>query len=150
VGTPTGLNRRDLTVTAVSLGTMIIFNVWTKGSLRVFCALIGMVVGYVAAALAGILTVADLSPVKAAPVFHFPRLGSRGVVVRSWPGDSVRRGGAGRLSARHGGHHDVPEDQRRRMDAAWHALDQRRRAANGLATATAGICGTIGVNTLTS
>ena len=150
VGTPTGLNRHDLTVTAVSLGTMIILNVWTKGSLRVFCALIGMVVGYVAAALAGILTVADLSPVKAAPLLHFPRLGHGG-----WSFDLglAIPFGVAALAACLRAMGDITTCQKIN-DAEWTRPRIRSISggvlANGLATATAGICGTIGVNTLTS
>jgi NCS2 family nucleobase:cation symporter-2 len=150
VGTPTGLNRHDLTVTAVSLGTMIILNVWTKGSLRVFCALIGMVVGYVAAALAGILTVADLGPVQAAPLIHLPRLGSGG-----WSFDLglAIPFGVAALAACLRAMGDITTCQKIN-DAEWTRPGMRSISggvlANGLATATAGICGTIGVNTLTS
>src|SRR5262249_24564881 len=82
IGSPAGLNRPDLIVTAISLGTMIVLNGWTRGWPRVFCALIGMVVGSVAAAVAGILTLADLAPVHAAPLVHFPRLDHGGFALQ--------------------------------------------------------------------
>lgn len=148
--TPTALDPRHLTVTALSLGTMIVFNVWAKGALRVFCALIGMVVGYAAAALAGILTVADLGAVHAAPVVHFPRLGAAG-----WsfdPGLAIPFAVAA-LAACLRAMGDVTTCQKIN-DAEWTRPGMRSISggvlANGVTTATAGLCGTIGVNTLTS
>ena len=38
---------------------MIGLNIWNKGQLRLFCILIGMVVGYVAAVATGLLTLDD-------------------------------------------------------------------------------------------
>ena len=42
-----------LAIAAVSLTTMVILNVWTKGYLRMFCVLFGMAVGYGASAALG-------------------------------------------------------------------------------------------------
>ena len=39
----------------LSLAVMIALNIWNKGQLRLFCILIGMVVGYVAAVALGTL-----------------------------------------------------------------------------------------------
>ena len=149
VGTSSGLNPLDLTVTAVSLGVMIICNVWMKGLMRVFCALIGTIVGYMAAALTGILTVADLAPVQAAPLIHVPRLGSEG-----WSFDlglAVPFGVAA-LAACLRAMGDITTCQKIN-DAEWTRPGMRSISggvlADGLVTATAGLCGTIGVNTLT-
>jgi NCS2 family nucleobase:cation symporter-2 len=150
VGTPAGLNRVDLMVTAVSLGAMIVLNMWTKGSLRVFSVLIGMVVGYVTAALAGILTVADLGPVQAAPAIHLPHLGHGG-----WSFDLglAIPFGVAALAACLRTMGDITTCQKIN-DAEWTRPDLRSISggvlANGLSTAMAGLCGTIGVNTLTS
>ena len=46
-------------VAAVTLATMVALNVWTRGSSKLFCALIGMVVGYFLAAILGVLPAAD-------------------------------------------------------------------------------------------
>ena len=43
-------------IAGLALAVMIGLNIWNKGQLRLFCILIGMVVGYVAAAATGLLT----------------------------------------------------------------------------------------------
>jgi NCS2 family nucleobase:cation symporter-2 len=150
IGVSGSLHRLDLAVTAVSLGAMIVLNVWTRGSLRIFCAVIGMAVGYVAAALAGILTLADLGPVQAAPLLHFPRLAQAG-----WSFDLglTIPFGIAALAACLRAMGDITTCQKIN-DAEWTRPSMRSVSggvlANGLSTAAAGICGTIGVNTLTS
>jgi xanthine/uracil permease len=150
VGAPAGVSRLDLAVTVVSLGTMIALNVWTKGSLRVFCALIGMVVGYLAAAVTGGLTLADLKPVEAAPLIHFPRLGHTGW---SFHISLAIPFGVAALAACLRAMGDVTTCQKIN-DAEWTRPSMRSISggalANGLSTATAAVLGTIGVNTLTS
>jgi NCS2 family nucleobase:cation symporter-2 len=150
IGSAAGLSRLDLMVTALSLGTMIVLNVWTRGSLRVFCALIGMVVGYAAAALAGILTSADLAPVHAAPLIHFPHLGHGGFAFE--PSLAIPFGVAA-LAACLRAMGDVTTCQKIN-DAEWTRPGMRSISggvlANGISTMTAGLGGTIGVNTLTS
>jgi xanthine permease XanP len=129
---------------------MVILNVWTRGSLRVFCALIGMLFGYVAAAVAGILTVADLAPVHAAPLVHFPRLDHGGFAFQ--PTLAIPFGVAA-LAACLRAMGDVTTCQKIN-DAEWARPSMQSIGggvlANGISTMTAGLGGTIGVNTLTS
>ena len=150
VGTAGGAGAGHLAVVAVSLATMVALNVWTKGTLRVFCALIGMVAGYVAAAIAGDLTLADLKPVQAAPLIHLPNL--------SHPGWSFDRALAvpfavAAFAACLRAMGDVTTCQKIN-DAEWTRPSMRSLSggvlANGISTAAAGLLGTIGVNTLTS
>ena len=61
-----------LGVAAITLGTMVALNVWTRGAPKLFCALIGMAVGYVVAALLGVLPAADLERLRAAPLVRLP------------------------------------------------------------------------------
>ena len=74
VASPQPTGPRELAVAMVSLGTMVALNVWTGGFLRLFCALLGMIVGYVAAAGGGILTGADLHRVITTPLLSIPSL----------------------------------------------------------------------------
>jgi NCS2 family nucleobase:cation symporter-2 len=149
VGAPHGASGLDLAVTAVCMGTMVALNVWT-GTLRVFSALIGMVVGYLAAAVTGGLTPADLGPVLAAPWLHLPSLAHGG-----WSFDPALAVpfAVGALAACLRAMGDVATCQKIN-DTEWTRLDMRSVSggalANGLCTATAGLLGTIGVNTLTS
>jgi xanthine permease XanP len=150
VGAAESVGPIDLTVTAICLATTVALNVWTKSNLRVFSAFIGMVVGYLAAAVTGGLTLADLGPVQAAPWLHLPRLAHGG-----WSFDSglaIPFAVAG-LAACLRAMGDVTTCQKIN-DAEWTRPSMRSISggvlANGLSTATAGLLGTIGVNTLTS
>ena len=62
----------------LTLMTMIGLNVWGKGKAKLFCALIGMVVGYLVAALFGIFDLAKLSGDFAVPFFALPVAGHPG------------------------------------------------------------------------
>jgi NCS2 family nucleobase:cation symporter-2 len=150
IGTLAGATPVSLAVTAASLGTMIALNVWAPGNLRVFCALTGMVAGYVAAAFSGILTVADLKPVAAAPYVHFPTLGHLG-----WAFDPALAipFAVAALAASLRAIGDVTACQKIN-DLEWTRPDMRSLGggvlANGLGTVAAGLVGSIGVNTLSS
>jgi NCS2 family nucleobase:cation symporter-2 len=72
-GRPAG--RADAVVAAVSLGTMVVLNVWTRGLPRLFCLLLGMVTGYATAAATGDLTAQELQAVAAAAWVSIPRAG---------------------------------------------------------------------------
>jgi len=61
-------------VAAATLGSMVALNIWTRGAIRMLCALIGIAVGYMTAALSGLLTAKDFALVGSAPVFALPRL----------------------------------------------------------------------------
>ena len=53
-GTSGSLSGRDAIVAGLALAVMIGLNIWNKGQLRLFCILIGMIVGYIAAVATGI------------------------------------------------------------------------------------------------
>jgi NCS2 family nucleobase:cation symporter-2 len=61
-----------LLIAAVTLGSMVALNVWTRGIARMICALIGIVAGYVLAAVLGVLTAKDFS--IDVPVFALPSI----------------------------------------------------------------------------
>src|SRR4029434_4097112 len=69
---PQSASLGELVVAAVSLGTMVALNVWAGGFLRMFCALLGMIVGYMAAALLGVLTASDMHRVIEVPLVSVP------------------------------------------------------------------------------
>ena len=62
-----------LAVAGIALLTMIALNVWTRGMLRWFCALIGMAVGYGAAAVGGLLTADVAGGLGDVPILALPR-----------------------------------------------------------------------------
>jgi xanthine permease XanP len=71
-GTSGSLSGRDSVIAGLALATMIGLNIWNKGQLRLFCILIGMIVGYIAAASTGLLTLADFQSVLAQPLVALP------------------------------------------------------------------------------
>ena len=58
-GTSGSVSGRDAAIAGLALAVMIGLNIWNKGQLRLFCILIGMVVGYIAAVATGLLTLDD-------------------------------------------------------------------------------------------
>jgi NCS2 family nucleobase:cation symporter-2 len=62
----------ELWVGFITLVTMIILNVYSKGKLRLYCVIIGMIVGYVSSFLFGLLDTESIAQVKDAPLFSFP------------------------------------------------------------------------------
>ena len=69
---PASSRRESAGVAGVALAVMIGLNIWNKGQLRLFCILIGMMVGYVAAVATGLLTFDDFMSVLRQPLFAFP------------------------------------------------------------------------------
>ncbi|MGA3305595.1 MAG: solute carrier family 23 protein [Stellaceae bacterium] len=66
---------KDALVAGVSLGTMIALNIWNKGSLKLFCILIGMAMGYGLSTAVGQLTAADFELVFGQGLLALPDLG---------------------------------------------------------------------------
>jgi xanthine permease XanP len=69
-----GMTSEYFAIFAISLTTMVILNVWTKGYLRMFCLLLGMVVGYAACAALGVLDFFATVPREGLPLLRFPSL----------------------------------------------------------------------------
>jgi xanthine permease XanP len=66
------LTAKDGVVTGCTLAAMAALNIWNKGRLKLFCMLIGMMLGYFASAVAGLLTLHGLSEVTHRPLFAIP------------------------------------------------------------------------------
>ncbi len=64
----------DEIVGGCALAVMTGLNIWNKGRLRLFCILIGMVVGYLVAGFVGLLTSDDFAGLLDRPLFAVPRL----------------------------------------------------------------------------
>jgi xanthine permease XanP len=69
---------RELAVSAVTLGLMVGLNIWGRGAPRLFCALLGIVGGYVTAALLGPLPMTELARMMDAPLLSIPAAGHVG------------------------------------------------------------------------
>jgi len=133
----------------LTLSTMIAFNVWGKGGARMLCALIGLVAGYAVAAMAGLLSVAQLATVQEASWIALPHF-----VNSAWSFDvglAASFAIVGLASAMKAvGTIAVCQ---RMNDAEWVRPDMRSATrgvlADGVATSIAGIMGGTGTNTST-
>ena len=149
-GTPNPMDPASLAVAAITLGTIIALNVWTRGATKLFCALIGMAVGYVAAVILGVLPQADLERLSTAAFFRVPDASHVG-----WAFDAelIIPFAVAAIAASLRAMGDVTICQKTN-DAEWVRPDMRTISggalANGLTTALAGLLGTIGTNTSTS
>ena len=136
-------------VAALTLATMVAFNVWGIGVARMLCALIGLAVGYAAAAAAGLFSVEGIQTVAAAPWLGSPEFGHL-----SWSFDlplAVPFGIAAVAAAMKAvGTIAVCQ---RMNDADWVRPEMpsiiRGVLADGASTVVAGIAGALGTNTST-
>jgi xanthine permease XanP len=133
----------------LTLGTMIVLNVWGRGAGRMFCALVGLIVGYIAAGLAGLVDAKAMSVVAAAPWFGLPSF------HLSWSFDltllapfAIASVAAAMKAA---GTMTVCQKMN---DADWVRPDMksvtRGVLADGASTVLAGAAGALGTNTATS
>jgi len=140
----------EFAVSAVTLGLMVGLNIWGRGAPRLFCALLGFVGGYAAAAALGVLTLADIERTLAAPLLGVPAVGDLG-----WSFDAtlVIPFVVAAMAASLKTVGDLTTCQRVN-DADWVRPDLRGigrgTLANGIGSALAGILGTAGLNASTA
>ena len=146
VGAPQPAGGEELAVAASALGTMVGLTVWSGGSLKMFSALVGMVVGYGAGVLFGVLGTADFARVAATPLLSAPALGHLGW---SWDADLAAPFAIAALAASLQTVGCVTTCQKIN-DADWVRPDMRAAErgvlADALGTVGAGLLGTVGVN----
>ena len=68
----------EVAVGVITLATMIGINVWTKGKIRLYSIIIGMVVGYLASFLLGIVPQSSIDRIGAAEWFSLPYINNMG------------------------------------------------------------------------
>lgn len=141
------IETKYLAAAAITLTTMVILNVWTKGYLRMFCVLLGMAMGYAASAALGILDFSTAIPSNGLPLLRFPSL-----QLLQWRFDAslfapfviVALAGTLNLIA------NIPYAQRIN-DADWVRPDftslRGGMVGNGLATVISAVIGGMGINT---
>jgi NCS2 family nucleobase:cation symporter-2 len=145
-GANSGMTSKYLAILAISLTTMVILNIWTKGYLRMFCLLLGMSVGYAASAALGLLDFSAVIPSEGLPLLRFPSL-----QLLQWRFDAsliapfavVAIAGILNLTA------NIPYAQRIN-DADWVRPDftslRGGLVGNGIATVISAVIGSMGVN----
>jgi xanthine permease XanP len=75
IGASEPMSAAHYITTLIAGGTMLGLNVWGKGLPRLFCVLIGVVVGYLSAFATGLLGVGDLATTVDRPIVALPSLG---------------------------------------------------------------------------
>jgi NCS2 family nucleobase:cation symporter-2 len=150
IGMPQPEHLPHFVVAAITLGTMVGLSVWSRGIPRIFCALIGMAVGYAAAVANGALTAADLRTVHAAPLVSPPGFAAHGW---SWHASLALPFAIAALANCVRTIGDVTICQKIN-DADWVRPDMRSISggalANGVSNILGGMFGAHGVSTYTS
>lgn len=72
-----------LLVSLICFLSMVGFNTWGKGALRLFSVLVGLIIGYVVSMIAGLLTMEDIRYIYNAPLFMVPKFGYYGVSFKA-------------------------------------------------------------------
>ncbi len=138
-----------LIVAATTLGVTVGLNVWAKGNARVFCALVGMVVGYLTAMATGVFPVTGLAVLADLPVAAFPSLAH---LDWSFSGDMILPFVIAAFAATLKAVGVITVCQRMN-DAGWTRPEMsslgRGVLADGLGTTSAGLLGAFGLNTST-
>jgi NCS2 family nucleobase:cation symporter-2 len=136
----------EWSVATITLATMIILSVWARGMARMLCALVGLAIGYLAAAIAGIFDVGQSDTVGAAAWVDVPQLGQV-----SWSFDlglAVPFAIAALAAAMKA--LGVITICQRTNDADWVRPDvssiRRGVLADGAATVLSGLAGAVGTN----
>jgi NCS2 family nucleobase:cation symporter-2 len=143
------INTDYVIVASISLATMIVLNIWSKGYGKMFCVLIGMVVGYFVSAVLGIFDLTRIVPEGALSIVRVPR------PEQGWSFDPllVAPFVIASLAAILRAMGDVSNVQRIN-DADWVRPDFGSLAggvsANGVAVMFCGLIGSCGVNTYSS
>lgn len=137
-------------VAGFTLAVMIGLNLWTRGALRMFCALIGLVSGYVLAVTLGLGSDAELAAIGDMPFLALPRFDHL-----AWAFDAamiVPFAVAG-IAAALNTSANVTIYQRLN-DAEWVRPDirsiSRGTLTDGLAASTSGVLGSCGISTLSA
>jgi xanthine permease XanP len=148
-GSSNPLDRNDVIVAVITLGVTAGLNVWAKGNARLFCALIGMVAGYLAAIATGVLSTKQFSAITELPLVALPALDHIrwAITVEMIPPFIIVAIAATLKTV------GVITVCQRINDAAWVRPDMsslsRGVLADGLGTTAAGIIGSVGLNTST-
>ena len=69
-----GIQPANIATAGITLASMVVLNVWTKGYTRVFCVIVGTAVGYATGAAFGMLHLSAMVPPGGLVLLHIPRL----------------------------------------------------------------------------
>lgn len=145
-----GLNLANLATATLTLVTMTVLYIWTNGYTKIFCALIGIVVGYIASVAFGILDLSAVIPRQGMAILRLPEFGNIGW---HFDIDMLAPFAIASIATTLRTMGDISNAQRINNNN-WVRPDFGSLvsgiAANGLATTFCGILGTCGVNSNSS
>ncbi len=146
-GTDTVIEPAELLVSIVTLSTMVAINVWTKGKLKMFSVLIGMVIGYILAIFTGVISPGGLAQIRDASVAWFPFIHHPGWAFR---GDMILPFGIAMICSSLKSIGDMITAQKIN-DRSWKRPDMENISggilADGAGCLTAGVLGGMGQST---
>nr|HSF20453.1 solute carrier family 23 protein [Burkholderiales bacterium] len=136
-------------VAGLTLATMVALNVWGKGMARMLCALIGLLIGYVAAGFAGLMGGTSIATIEEAAWIGLPAFGH---LTWSFDVSLIVPFAIAAIAAAMKAVGTIAVCQRMN-DADWVRPDMRSITrgvlADGASTALAGMAGALGTNTST-
>jgi xanthine permease XanP len=68
------IHPKEIIIALITFFVIISLNVWSKGKLRLYCTLLGMIVGYAVSIILDIIPKADIVRVFNAPLFSIPQI----------------------------------------------------------------------------
>jgi xanthine permease XanP len=68
-----------IVVSSICFFSMVGFNIWGKGNFRLYSVLLGLIIGYIASIVTGIMTAEDLRYLADVPILTVPKFGSYGI-----------------------------------------------------------------------
>jgi xanthine permease XanP len=138
---------RELLAAGLTLGIMAGLTIWARGPLRLFCALIGMVCGYLASWGLGLIHPDDLARLREAAIVQSPHLGHPGLSFDAALLVPFLIGSLASTMKAVG----VITTAHKISDADWRRTDltrlERGVLADGIGTLLAGLLGSMGQNT---
>ncbi|HET9535712.1 MAG TPA: solute carrier family 23 protein [Mesorhizobium sp.] len=149
IGSSGPIGASNVIVALITLGVTAGLNVWAKGNARLFCALIGMAIGYLAAIATGILSTEQFRMIAELPLLALPSLSHlHWTMSAEMIPPFIIIAIAATLKTV-----GVITACQRINDASWVRPDMtslsRGVLADGMGTAAAGALGSVGLNTST-
>ena len=150
VSAPTPVGREYWLVGAFTLAVTVVLCVWGRGQAKLFCAMIGIGAGYVAAIAEGLLPIEAFHDLTDLPLLALPRLSHDGW---SFSPAMILPFAVAAIAVTLKGIGDITACQRIN-DADWVRPDMgsisRGTLANGLGNVFAGLVGSLGISPSTS
>jgi NCS2 family nucleobase:cation symporter-2 len=134
----------------LTLATMVVLNIWTRGIVKLLCVLIGVIVGYVVAYLCNLISPESIAAIDATPIFALPRLFA---IPLSFNAEMVIPFAVAGLATAMATSANITVVQRLN-DADWVRPDlitiARGTLTDGLVAATSGLLGSTGVGAISA